>query len=115
MQGNGTKGVRAMDRPVDPPPAMDPAEDAGPPLADPRLPNSGPVFDPGKERESTRGALAKRVVWLLVGVVSAICLAVISGFRSWAEMEGFTASMLPAVLTITGTVLGFYFGSEERE
>jgi hypothetical protein len=92
---------------------LDPLEDAGPPLAEVPFPKGGAVYDPAKDRETTRSKLALRVVWLLVGVVALLMGSVISELNTWEEVEGMASSVLPAVLTVVGTVLGFYFGSEK--
>jgi hypothetical protein len=99
-----TKGTGASSNPV---------EDAGPPLAEVPFPEKGAVYDPAKDRETTRSKLALRVVWLLMGVVALLMGSVISELNTWEQVEGMASSVLPAVLTVVGTVLGFYFGSEK--
>lgn len=88
--------------------------DLGPAEHDFDVPTEGNVYNPDKDRERTRSVLALRVLWLLVAVVAALLGAVISGLREWNELEGLSASVLPGVLTVVGTVLGFYFGSTKR-
>lgn len=90
------------------------AEELGPPEADISEPSAGDVYNPARDREKTRGALALRVFWLMAVVVTALMASVLSGFRTWDEIQGLAASVLPGVLSVVGTVLGFYFGSEKR-
>jgi len=87
----------------------------GPPVADVFIPNVGPVFDPAPHREWTRRFLAIGVFLLLVATVGFILVPIILGVRTWNQMQGVAASVLPAVLSISGTVLAFYFATEEKK
>jgi hypothetical protein len=40
---------------------------------------------------------------------------VVAGIRTWTEMEGAASSILPAVLGVVGTVLAFYFATEQEK
>ena len=88
--------------------------DLGPPVAEIRELDAGPIFDPAPAREKARGFLALGVFFLLVLTVGFILVPIVVGHRTWSQMQGVTASVLPAVIGLTGTVLAFYFASEEK-
>ena len=87
--------------------------DFGPPVAEVFVPDEGPIYDPAPTRERMRGFLAAGVFLLLVGTITAILVPVVTGARTWTEMEGAASSVLPAVLGVAGTVLAFYFATEQ--
>ena len=70
-------------------------------------------YDPGKAREWIRGMLA---------ILAVIIFTALVGFyfyeaghaqdASWKRIQDAMNVMLPAVTSIVGTVLGFYFGSK---
>ncbi|HEX2058702.1 MAG TPA: hypothetical protein VHI71_10060 [Actinomycetota bacterium] len=66
------------------------------------------------EREKTRRALALRVFWFMVGTIGVLIGAVLGGWRTWSEVEGLAASVLPLVSGFVGSVFGFYFAVERR-
>lgn len=94
----------------EPLPLIEIPEELGPPLAEISLPDEGSIY---QRREKTRSVLALGVFFLLVTVVLTILLAVVLGYRSWAELKDVSAFLLPPVVTVVGTVLGFYFGVEK--
>lgn len=89
--------------------------DLGTDEADIDLPARGARFDPEPAREKTRGVLAGGSFALLTVTVLTTLGVVASGTRTWNEMQGVAASVLPAVLSVVGTTLGFYFGTKSRE
>jgi hypothetical protein len=72
-------------------------------------------FDPEPGREQTRGWLAVGSFLLLVATLGIVLGAVAGGLRTWQEMQGVAASVLPAVLGVVSSTLGFYFGARTRE
>jgi hypothetical protein len=70
-------------------------------------------YNPDKMRERIRGFLA---------ILAVVLFAVLAGFYfyeaghasadSWARIGDAMKVMLPAVTSVVGTVLGFYFGSK---
>jgi hypothetical protein len=66
-------------------------------------------FDPTENRETTRGDLARGLLWLLTfaigGVLAFIGLGLLDG-------SVLTQSIFPSLVALSGTALGFYFGSQ---
>lgn len=85
------------------------------------------VWNASKETHFVRLDLARKIYWLVVGVVASIgflsILALFSGYINGAPEEVsvlandsakfLAASLLPAVIGIFGSVIGFYFGRED--
>ena len=93
-----------------------PVEDLGGPIVlDVPTPRTGSQYDPEPAREHTRGRLAVGSLVLLVATVGLLLTVVAVGYRTWDEMQGVTASVLPAVLSVVSSTLGFYFGARARE
>jgi hypothetical protein len=92
------------------------AEDLGAPtVVDVPRPRTGSQYDPEPAREHTRGRLAVSSFVLLVVTIGVILVVVASGYRTWDQMQGVAASLLPAVLSVVSSTLGFYFGARARE
>jgi hypothetical protein len=89
-------------------------EDIGPPVADVSVPDEGRIYNPDRDRERTRSILALGVLGLVFVALAAIVTPVVSGKRDWQEIEGLAAAVLPAVFGITGSVLAFYFATEQK-
>ena len=72
-------------------------------------------YDPGRTREWIRGllALVSLAVFLLV-----ISFYLWASFHlppaGWSQFKEAAAAILPAVTSVLGTVLGFYFGSQKQ-
>lgn len=96
----------------DPGPA---AVELGPPTASIATPRQGDIYNPEPGRENIRGAIALCSVALFAATIAVILLSVAFGGRTWEEMEGVTAAALPAVTTLMGSTVGFYFGTQERQ
>jgi hypothetical protein len=62
-------------------------------------------------REVVRGWLAKGLVWLLILTVGAVLGLLAAGRLTATE----AALVMSPVVTLTGTALGFYFGSEKGD
>jgi hypothetical protein len=89
------------------------AEGLGPSEAGKRTFHSaqGPQqFIPTRSPERTRGALAVWAMALFSVMVIALTLPVIAGWRKWGELQGLAASVLPVVVSVVATIVGFYFG-----
>jgi hypothetical protein len=63
-----------------------------------------------RSQERTGGALAVWAMALFSVMVIALTLPVIAGWRKWWELQGPAASVLPVVVSLVGTIVGFYFG-----
>jgi hypothetical protein len=72
-------------------------------------------YDPEPERESVRGRITL-AAFLTFGVaVTAYPLAsIFVSSQSWPQIKEAMAVILPAVTSVLGTALGFYFGSQKR-
>lgn len=66
-------------------------------------------FDPNKDREQTRGDLARGLLWLLTFAVGGVLV-----FIGLGRLEGsvLAQSIFPSLIALAGTALGFYFGSQ---
>jgi hypothetical protein len=60
-------------------------------------------------REMIRADLARGLLWLLTGTIGAVIF-----FVGIGQIQGsvLTESIFPSLVTLTGTALGFYFGSQ---
>jgi hypothetical protein len=67
------------------------------------------AYDPAEDRERTRGRFAIGLLWLLTFTTLSICLLVAA---SVVPFDALTATIFPSLVTLTGTVLGFYFGEK---
>jgi hypothetical protein len=80
------------------------------------------LFDIGKEREKKRGLIALVLVFVLVGVVlitfELFCLAITAHMIlgrtvvSVAEIRELLSVLLPPIVALVGSVVGFYFGGK---
>ncbi len=61
-----------------------------------------------------RGVLALGLVIVLAGIVGGALLLVALGSVSVADMKGLLESVLPPVVALTGTAVGFYFGGRRE-
>jgi cytochrome c oxidase subunit IV len=71
-------------------------------------------YDPTKDRERLRGYLAMTVVicTLLFPLVSFIALLLVI---KWETLKDFYATFWPALTTLAGTALAFYFTSKKDD
>ncbi len=83
-------------------------------------PSSAPPFktrsyDPDEVREKIRGTVTVLacLVFLIVVVVYLV-FAARSGDTQWDHIKDAMQAILPAVTSVLGTVLGFYFGSQKN-
>ena len=88
-------------------------EDYGLPEREAASPSVGKKFDQHRNRELMRNGLASVVLGLLCVVVLVPMWQVAVGGNDWANYEGMVGSIVPGVLGIAGTILGFYFGSKD--
>jgi hypothetical protein len=75
----------------------------------PILVSEAKPYDPGKDREGTRAALARSLLLLLAFSIGGVLF-----FIGMGRLEGtvLTQSVFPQLITLVGTALGFYFGSQ---
>lgn len=85
------------------------AEDLGEPRAEIGVVVTG---DSLRRRETMRGVLAAWSFAVFTLVVGVMLFAVVSGWRTWDELEGLATSVLPVVVSVLGATTGFYFGLE---
>ena len=66
-------------------------------------------FNPDRDREQTRGDLARGLLWLLTFTVGGVL-----AFIALGRLEGsvLSQSIFPSLIALAGTALGFYFGSQ---
>lgn len=73
-------------------------------------------YDPEKDREWIRGAMTVVAMLVFAAVVAAYLYAAlfISNDEQWSRFKEAIAVVLPAVTSVLGSALGFYFGSQKR-
>jgi hypothetical protein len=66
-------------------------------------------FSLDRNREETRGDLARGLLWLLTFAIGGVL-----GFVGLGRLDGtvITQSVFPSLIALAGTALGFYFGSQ---
>ena len=70
-------------------------------------------YNPDKDRERIRGAVALSAMLVFVLLmVFYFYEATHANPATWSQVEESLKVMLPAVTSVMGTVLGFYFGSK---
>jgi hypothetical protein len=85
------------------------------PFAGSSEPFKSEPYDPEKDREKVRGRIT-----FATTIVFGVVLVIYLGAAFWATGERWTnkkdamSSVLPAVTSVLGTVVGFYFGSQKR-
>jgi hypothetical protein len=80
-----------------------------------QAPLGGSPYDPEPGREKIRGyvTLAATIVFGLL-VMCFLAAAFTASNDAWLRVKEAMQSVLPAVTSVLGTVLGFYFGSQKR-
>jgi hypothetical protein len=63
-------------------------------------------------QEEVRGDLARGLLWLLTLMIGGVLLFVGTGK---IKSDVLTQSIFPSLVTLTGTALGFYFGSQSSK
>ena len=73
-------------------------------------------YDPEKGREWIRGAVTVVAMLIFAGVVGGYLYGAltISDSAHWDRFKEASAVVLPAVTSVLGSALGFYFGSQKR-
>ena len=73
-------------------------------------------YDPERDREWIRGAMTVVAMVIFAAVVAAYLYAAlaISGGERWNQFKEAIAVVLPAVTSVLGSALGFYFGSQKK-
>ena len=66
-------------------------------------------YNPDETRETTRGDLARGLLWLLTFAIGGVL-----AFIGLGRLDGtvLTQSIFPSLVALAGTALGFYFGSQ---
>lgn len=66
-------------------------------------------YNPDETRETTRGDLARGLLWLLTFAIGGVI-----AFIGLGRLDGtvLTQSIFPSLVALAGTALGFYFGSQ---
>ena len=79
-------------------------------------PLSSRDYDPERGREMIRGSVAitAMVIFALVIGFYIFFAAKASNETIWGHLKEAMQAVLPAVTSVLGTVLGFYFGSQKR-
>jgi len=72
------------------------------------------AFSRRKARERNRQLLSVASLLLLSMVVVSILAAVILGLRTWTELSGVTAAILPAVLSLCTASMAYFFSDKRR-
>lgn len=71
-------------------------------------------YNPDHARELIRGSVAVIAIAAFTAVVIFyLWFAARSADPKWSQVKEATQSILPAVTSVLGTVLGFYFGSQK--
>ncbi len=72
-------------------------------------------YDPEPEREKIRGrvTLAATLVFGAV-LMTDLLAAFLASDARWARVKDAMQVVLPAISTIVGTIIGFYFGAQKR-
>ncbi len=71
-------------------------------------------FDPDEEREKIRGRITVLACSIfLIAVVVYLVFAARSTGTQWTQIKDAMQAIFPAVTSVLGTVLGFYFGSQK--
>jgi hypothetical protein len=103
------KGIDIINLPDDVDLEANFAETEPPP--DPDASTAFPVrsYNLEEDREGTRSVLARGLLWLLAFVIGALFV-----FVGLGRLEGsaVTQTVFPALISLAGTALGFYFGSQ---
>jgi len=70
-------------------------------------------YDPGRAREWMRGVLAVSVLVLLAGAGGGVFY--LNAIHASADAAAFGQSIFTAIVGLSGTVMGFYFGSQSSQ
>ena len=86
------------------------------PSADfPAVPFKTEAYDPSRMRETIRGSITLAAVFTFLCVVGFFLFeSASSGTQAWPQVKEAMQSVLPAVTSVLGPALGFYFGSQKR-
>jgi len=83
--------------------------DKQPPGPPPPPQSTSKPYNPDETRETTRGDLARGLLWLLTFAIGGVLV-----FIGLGRLDGtvLTQSIFPSLVALAGTALGFYFGSQ---
>ena len=73
-------------------------------------------YDPEKNREWVRGIMTSAAMLIFAAVIGIYLVASfkVSNDSQWTRVKDATQVILPAVTSVLGTALGFYFGSQKK-
>ena len=72
-------------------------------------------FDPEPAREAVRGRITLAAASTFFVVVAFYLVAsLMASAQAWPQIKDAMQPILPAVTSVLGTALGFYFGSQKR-
>ncbi len=72
-------------------------------------------FDPEPAREAVRGRLTLIAACTFFFVVAFyLIVSLLASAERWPQIKEAMMAILPAVTSVLGTTLGFYFGSQKR-
>ena len=71
-------------------------------------------YDPEPARESIRGQVTLAVAFCFFAVIVFYLYQASRASTTWPQIKDAMQAVLPAVTSVLGTVLGFYFGSQKR-
>lgn len=70
-------------------------------------------WSPEKTRESYRGAIAGSLIGVLAVIVIFSLVSLVAWQSKLADVKSLLEILLPVVVTLVGTVVGFYFGVKQ--
>ena len=97
-------------------PEREAAAPEGPQEVDVELPGQPPSekpYDPEPRRERMRGYLASALVVILATIAVAAWLSLWLGLATEPEVKDLLGVMLPPVVALVGSAIGFYFGGKQ--
>lgn len=71
-------------------------------------------YDPERARDRIRGPLAIGMVMLLGATMLLTYIWIAANWMNTGDAKDILGIVLPPVVALTGTVLGFYFGGTDR-
>jgi heme/copper-type cytochrome/quinol oxidase subunit 3 len=71
-------------------------------------------YNPEQDREKIRGQVALAAAITFFAVVFFYLFQATRATDQWPQVKEAMQSVLPAVTSVLGTVVGFYFGSQKR-
>ena len=90
-------------------------DDYGPAdVPDAVLPPRDHPYDPEPVREEQRSFLAKFGIILFSVTVLLLAVPVVAGWRTWEQVQGLAAAILPTVSGIVSSTVVFYYSGSKK-